>query len=413
MAFKRTPTIIGVASVWLLAGIATVVAPELASARGAVAGIGGAACFAALAKQRMDSPMRVALIGSLAAVEALEREMRNANLERYTLVGWIGAPARGDADARRLGDVGELHAVVERHGIELILLSSGARRMPVFEELDRTCQQDDVHLSELAEFYEEHFGHIPIAEINAAWFQCVLHPRHRDRVGVAKRTLDIFAAAAMAVVFLPILLVLIVVIRLDGGPALYRQRRIGERGRPFTMLKLRSMRSHGDEASPWCSPHDERITAIGRFARRTHLDELPQLINVLRGEMTIVGPRPEQPHYVAQLEQAIPHYRRRHRARPGLTGWAQVNCGYGGSHQGSVWKLSHDLYYLKNASLLLDVRILLRTLAMPFRPPQFDEPAPRPFVFGPATEDPRSETAAALAPASALVSVQANRGAAG
>jgi exopolysaccharide biosynthesis polyprenyl glycosylphosphotransferase len=392
MAVSRTAMIVGIPSTWLIAGIAMLFAPEVALAAAAVTGIVDLAVLAPLVKRRMGPSVRVALIGSPTAAHALERELRAARLRCHQLVGWIGAPTHGDGDARRLGSVAELHALVDGHRIELILLSSGVPRMVVFEELDRSCQYDRVHLCELAEFYEEHFGHIPIAEINAAWFQCVLHPRHSTRFSAAKRVFDLAIGAVIALLALPILVVLTVLIRLDGGPALYRQRRVGERGRTFTMLKLRSMRPNGDAEAPWCLPDDDRVTAIGRFVRRTHLDELPQLLNVLRGDMTLVGPRPEQPHYVAQLERDIPHYNRRHLLRPGLTGWAQIRCGYAATEHESLWKLSHDLYYLKNFSPWLDVKILLGTLLLPFSRPRPDEPA-RPFVSGMPSEEPLPEPA--------------------
>ena len=139
-------------------------------------------------------------------------------------------------------------------------------------------------------------------------------------------------------------------IRRDGGPALFAQVRIGEGGQRFRLHKLRTMRVGADASAQWACPDDPRITRIGAWLRRTHLDELPQLVNVLRGEMSLVGPRPEQPEFVDRLEQILPFYQRRHLMRPGITGWAQVRCGYAGSDVGSAWKLCHDLYYAKHRS---------------------------------------------------------------
>jgi lipopolysaccharide/colanic/teichoic acid biosynthesis glycosyltransferase len=164
------------------------------------------------------------------------------------------------------------------------------------------------------------------------------------------------------VLSLPILAVVALIIRRDGGPVFFRQRRIGEGGQPITLIKLRTMNVDDGEEAQWASADDPRVTTIGRILRRTHLDEFPQIINVLRDEMSLVGPRPEQPEFVERLEELIPFYARRHLIKPGITGWAQVRCGYAGSDTGSAWKLSHDLYYLKHRSMAFDLAILGETV---------------------------------------------------
>jgi lipopolysaccharide/colanic/teichoic acid biosynthesis glycosyltransferase len=232
-----------------------------------------------------------------------------------------------------------------------------------------------------ARVYENQFKHVPIASINSAWFQWLLHPRHRVDTPRSKRVLDVLVSLLLLVVHSSVDRVAAAVIRLDGAPALYRQVRIGERGRPFSMLKLRTMHPREDGDTTWTRADDERVTRVGRFLRRTHFDELPQLWNVLRGEMSLVGPRPEQRQYVARLEKTLPFYSRRHQLRPGITGWAQVHCGYAGTDRGAVLKLSYDLYYLKNWSLALDLKILLRTALVPFQSDQFAEPVLGPLIF--------------------------------
>jgi lipopolysaccharide/colanic/teichoic acid biosynthesis glycosyltransferase len=175
--------------------------------------------------------------------------------------------------------------------------------------------------------------------------------------------MDLMIASAAVIAAAPAFAILGLLIRRDAGPVIFRQTRVGQEGQPFEMLKFRSMRvgaEHPDQR--WCVAADERVTRVGRFMRRTHLDELPQLLNVLRGEMSIVGPRPEQPGFVTRLEQAIPFYSRRLLARPGITGWAQIRCGYSGSDAGSAFKVCHDLYYLKHRSVALDLMILGETL---------------------------------------------------
>jgi lipopolysaccharide/colanic/teichoic acid biosynthesis glycosyltransferase len=183
--------------------------------------------------------------------------------------------------------------------------------------------------------------------------------------GFVKRAFDIIATVVLLLIALPIMLVIAFLISLDGGtPIIYRQERVGCRGQKFTLLKFRSMTKDAekDGQPSWASINDSRVTAVGRFMRRTRIDELPQLINVLRGEMSFVGPRPERPQFVATLTEKIPFYGVRHSVKPGLTGWAQVRYTYGGNVEESVKKLEYDLYYVKNHSLLLDLLILLKTV---------------------------------------------------
>ena len=180
----------------------------------------------------------------------------------------------------------------------------------------------------------------------------------------AKRAVDVLASVLLGVLSFPFMLVLAFLVRLDGGPAIFAQVRIGEGGRPFRLYKLRSMRVGSGDVAAWAGEGDPRATAIGRVLRVTHLDELPQLLNVLRGEMSLVGPRPEQPEFVAMLERVLPFYERRHLIRPGLTGWAQVRCGYARSEHEAAWKLCNDLYYIKHRSLGLDLLLLAETAGL-------------------------------------------------
>ena len=245
--------------------------------------------------------------------------------------------------------------------------------------------------------YEQVLGHVPIRTINSVWFQHFLHPEYRGNGGVAKRLVDVVVVGLASVVVLPLVALGALFVRLgDSGPAFYRQRRVGEGGASFDMIKMRTMRcdAEADGEPLWWKPGDSRTTAVGRFLRATHLDELPQCWNVLQGEMTLIGPRPERPMIVNRLEQTIPHYERRHMARPGVTGWAQVRCGYAGSDGGSAWKLSHDLYYLKNRSVVLDLLVCVETVSALFLQARgrIQEPSEQ-FVLGmtsPAPEGPRA-----------------------
>jgi exopolysaccharide biosynthesis polyprenyl glycosylphosphotransferase len=180
-----------------------------------------------------------------------------------------------------------------------------------------------------------------------------------------KRLFDIAAATVLLVLTLPIMLLASAAILLqDGAPVIYRQRRVGARGATFTLLKFRSMAKDAEQdgKASWASVNDARVTAVGRVLRRTRIDELPQLLNVLKGEMSFVGPRPERPEFVATLTEQIPFYSVRHSVKPGLTGWAQVRYSYGATVEQSVKKLEYDLYYVKNHTLVLDLVILLETV---------------------------------------------------
>lgn len=181
----------------------------------------------------------------------------------------------------------------------------------------------------------------------------------------ANRALDLAGAIVLLAIFTPLMLVLSILIRLDSpGPAIYRQVRAGRDGRPFVMLKFRSMRTDAESLSgpQWAHLGDPRVTRLGGLLRRCRADELPQLINVLRGDMSLVGPRPERPHFVRQLAAALPDYDRRLAVRPGLTGWAQVNLPYGASVEDAAMKLSYDLDYLARRSVLFDLFIMLITV---------------------------------------------------
>ena len=186
---------------------------------------------------------------------------------------------------------------------------------------------------------------------------------------VAARTVDVAVSALALVVLSPILLLVAMLVKADSkGPAIYRQERLGLNGKPFTLLKFRSMRTDAEAAGPvWASQRDPRVTRLGRFLRATRLDELPQLWNVLKGDMALIGPRPERPHFVETLAAEIPHFRARMLVKPGLTGWAQVNFRYGASVDDARVKLSYDLYYVRHRNFRMNVRIVLGTAKVMLR----------------------------------------------
>lgn len=324
------------------------------------------------------------MIGSSVSLAALQEELALHRAQRrYILVGCLSDDPAELNSGSTLGRLEELRSVLVEHDIELVLVSSDVSRRKVFDEIVRSCFDLDVRICDLWDFYERVFRYTPGAEIDSTWFEAVLHPRYRAGSAFLKRVFDVTLAVAVGVVSLPVLGVLALLIRRDGGPALFRQSRIGKDGRPFTMYKLRTMTPRPpEEVSPWSIAEDPRATTIGRYLRRVHLDELPQVWNILRGEMTVVGPRPEQPTFVSLLERAFPYYRWRHAVRPGLAGWAQARCGYAGSNSGVAWKLSHDLYYLKHRSLSFDIRILISSFWHAVTGDHFKEPRLSRVVHG-------------------------------
>jgi exopolysaccharide biosynthesis polyprenyl glycosylphosphotransferase len=214
-------------------------------------------------------------------------------------------------------------------------------------------------------FFEQLTGKILVSDLRPSWF--VFSPGFNKPTLLrgSKRAGELVIALFLLVVLAPFFGLLALLIRLESsGPAFFRQARVGLRGRVFDLVKLRTMRSDAEAATGpvWASPeNDTRITRLGRVLRKLRLDELPQLLNVLNGEMSFVGPRPERPHFVEKLRQVIPYYDERHTVRPGITGWAQVKFGYGSTIEDSERKLQFDLYYVKNMSIFLDLAIVLDT----------------------------------------------------
>lgn len=317
---------------------------------------------------------RIVVIGSPKGKDNLRRELELARVTRFEVAGWIPDsleppdPVDDWDSGDYLGTLADLREIVLAESVDLLVMTGEASRLTVFNEIARSCLDLPVRFCELSNFHEELFGHVPVTEINTAWFQYLLHPRFNGATPVAKRSLDILMALAIGVFALPVLIVAALLVRKDGGPALFRQKRIGEGGDPFVLLKLRTMAVATDESAQWAGESDPRITSIGRWLRRSHIDELPQLLNILRGDMSMTGPRPEQPEFVERLEHLVPFYQRRHLIKPGLTGWAQVRCGYAGSDRGSLWKVSHDLYYVKHRAIALDLAIMWETAIELVRP---------------------------------------------
>ncbi len=263
-----------------------------------------------------------------------------------------------------LGSFDQLFEVVESQRINTIAVCMEDRRstLPVHTLLDLKAM--GITIVDGHELYEERTGRLSIDLLHPGALVFSTGFRRRLLSMGIKRLIDITGAGIGLLLLLPIVLIVGLLIKIDSpGPAFYRQIRVGLRGHPFMIWKFRSMCQDAEKTGPrWAEPRDPRISRMGRWLRKLRLDEIPQLINVLRGEMSLVGPRPERPVFVQQLRGAIPYYDIRHTVQPGITGWAQIQFRYGASEEDAHTKLQYDLYYVKNLSVVLDLRILLRTI---------------------------------------------------
>jgi sugar transferase (PEP-CTERM system associated) len=314
---------------------------------------------------------RLLIVGTNASAIALAREL-------YAMRGQIGVELVGfvDPDPARVGQpvfnpgvigtVEDIPAVVRARGVDRVVVSLSDARGTLPMDMLLEMKIAGVSFAHLASVYEEYTGKIAVENLRPSWFIFSDGFRHSRWLAMAKRLTDITLAVVALIVAAPIMaLVALVVWLTSDGPVLYHQQRVGQHGRVFTVHKFRSMQDHAEArtGAVWSRGEaDPRITFVGGFLRRTRLDELPQLWNILVGDMSVVGPRPERPEFVSQLTQEIPYYGQRHVVRPGLTGWAQVRYTYGASVEDALMKLQYDLFYIKNLSWALDVFIMVSTV---------------------------------------------------
>jgi lipopolysaccharide/colanic/teichoic acid biosynthesis glycosyltransferase len=350
-----------------------------------------------------DRRVRLAVLGSAEFMRGLSAEIETSGVTGYSVVGCItpdrrGRPRSQSSDGPYLGSITALRELVLAHGIELLVLGPiapsskahakvqfqalGPSRPDVFELAAEACLDLPVSMIDASQFYERNFGHVPLGTTNSSWLQYLLHPAHRESWPLSKRLFDLVLGGVASLIALPILFVSALAIKLtDRGPVLYRQRRIGENGQEIELIKLRTMRPDADALRDTGVPEEQLVTRVGRVLRRLHINELPQLWLVMTGAMSLVGPRPELPEAVSNLEQRFDYYDRRHLLKPGITGWATVCCGYSGTPLGEAWKLCHDLYYLKRRSVLFDLLILIETASSVVLPDPVIRPNER-FIVG-------------------------------
>jgi exopolysaccharide biosynthesis polyprenyl glycosylphosphotransferase len=324
------------------------------------AGVIGAAALVVLVSSETALARRVLLVGHGGAGAELVEELRRSETP-FEIVATIGDEETRTWDSiPSYVSVTALPEAVATHQPDLIVVNVATGRPEVFEELLELAGSG-FRIVGVPEFYEHAFGRVPVNHLTAAWFMSILHLYQRRYTVAAKRGFDIAVALLAILVTAPLLLPIAILV---GRPVFFRQVRVGQWGRPFTMYKFRTMCERSEEpgVALFAAENDDRITDVGRVLRKTHLDELPQLWNVLIGDMSIVGPRPERPEFYDELSKEVPWWVRRNIVKPGITGWAQIHHGYADNAQTISEKLAYDLWYLRHQRLLVDILICVRTL---------------------------------------------------
>jgi exopolysaccharide biosynthesis polyprenyl glycosylphosphotransferase len=316
---------------------------------------------------------RVLIVGAGWAGRVIAEAIRENLSSQYELMGFVD-----DDEAKQgheigglpvLGSTEDLCELTQRLGVfEVVVAISRNIRGHLFQNI-LGCHELGVQITPMSLLFEEVLGRVPVEHVGDNWF-LVLPLNNSESFSLTmlvKRSIDIVVSLVGMTLFCVLLPFLVIAIKLDSpGPVFYRQTRVGKAGRVFELLKLRSMipDAEGDGKPVWADANDSRITRVGTVLRKTRLDEMPQFYNVLKGDMSLIGPRPERPEFVAELAERIPFYRARLAVRPGLTGWAQTRFSYSSSVEDSIVKLQYDLYYIKHQSLYLDLLIFLRTFGV-------------------------------------------------
>jgi len=314
---------------------------------------------------------RVLVYGAGRRAASIVRLRRRSDRRGFLIVGYVMAD--GDElsalrdDERLVRHDQDLLSYCQEHRIDeiVVAMDDRRRRFPMDQLLE--CRLEGVEINELVTFLERETGKVRLDILNPSWMIFAEGFRQGRAHGIFERLFDVVASFAMLAATAPVMLLTAAAIKLSDGwraPIFYRQIRVGQYGKPFKLLKFRSMREDAEREgkAQWAQKNDSRITRVGSFIRTTRIDELPQILNVLRGEMSFVGPRPERPEFVEQLNETIPYYRERHSIKPGITGWAQLCYPYGSSEQDAIEKLQYDLYYVKNHSLIFYIAILVQTV---------------------------------------------------
>ena len=326
--------------------------------------------YAAHSVTQAQAKTKILIFGCGEVAKTVGQTLKAADPHAH-IVGYFAGPNETQPEVARAELLAQSHSLTEtalRLGVDEIVVALSERRggsMPLRQLLD--CKLYGVRVVDIATYFEKTLAQIKISHVNAGWL--IFGDGFNQGVvrTAVKRGFDLLFSALILALAAPIMVVTAIAVALESrGPIFYRQERVGLNGKPFQVIKFRSMRNDAEkDGKPrWASVNDDRITRVGRFIRRVRIDELPQLINVLKGEMSLVGPRPERQYFVDELVAKIPYYAVRHSVKPGVTGWAQVRYEYGSTVEDSVEKLQYDLYYVKNHTLFLDLLIMLETVAV-------------------------------------------------
>jgi exopolysaccharide biosynthesis polyprenyl glycosylphosphotransferase len=316
--------------------------------------------------QRVVGKRRVLVIGTSTCADAVADAVE---FEGHAPFAVLGAVDDEPGDTARLGSVAELSRIIDEQRPDLIVLTDGESSTNALDRL--LAAPSSVKVIGLAHFFDHAFGRIPLEDLRPTWFMSIIHVWQRPYTRFAKRTFDVVSASVLLVLAAPLMLVIAALVRSTPGPVVYRQTRVGEGGRHFTMHKFRTMAVDAEEEGrpAFAEEGDPRATPLGRVLRKTHLDELPQLWDVLKGDMSVVGPRPERPEFIPMLEEAVPFFTRRLLVKPGITGWAQLRRDYASDSEGAADKLSYDLWYLRHRTLTVDLAICAKTFSTLFLRP--------------------------------------------
>jgi len=312
---------------------------------------------------------RILIVGSGSLAVEVARQVLNRPDAGYRVVGFLGTEAeqlgKSLINPRVIGLTDQLEEIVNREGIDRIVIAMGERRAKLpTDKLLRLSLSGDVTIEEGATFYERITGRVFLDMIRPSWLIFTGRGRQLRSAATVRSWIHRAVALIGLILSLPIGVLTAILIKLESrGPVFYRQERVGKGGHVFVLTKFRSMNVDAENDGPvWASKSDDRVTRVGRIIRKVRIDEIPQFWNIVRGEMNFVGPRPERPHFVAQLAQQIPYYEQRHLIAPGLSGWAQIKYPYGASIEDARQKLQYDLFYIKNYSLILDAIVLFETV---------------------------------------------------
>ena len=309
---------------------------------------------------------RILVVGAGVQASQIENRLRRkTDRENFIIVGYVALPKEQVAIRKEnvINSDSSLKDLALHHGVDELVIAITERRkgFPTDQVLD--CKLSGIEVVDVLTFFERQTGRLILEILNPSWLifsDGFMHGAVRE---LSKRIFDIISSSALLILASPLMVFAAIAIFFeDRGPIFYRQVRVGQNWDLINILKFRSMRVDAEKhGAQFASKDDNRVTKIGRFIRKTRIDELPQLINVLKGDMSFVGPRPERPEFVEKFSDTIPYYAERHRIKPGITGWAQICYPYGASERDTMEKLQYDLYYVKNYSLFLDIMVLFQT----------------------------------------------------